>query len=142
VTRRGFFVVAGLLLGAAGIVRGADAAADWKQIEAMETNAPAAQSQWKTRAEAQAGTIEYLCRQKEELLAFIASYPQDAHVPDAKMRLAHLLATLGDLEQQPRLRREAEAIARSNSSRSRGCGSVGRMSSLRGCRSSCSRWTW
>jgi len=107
--RRGFFVVAGLLLGAAGSARG-DAAADWQQIEAMETNAPAAQSQWKTRAEAQAGTIEYLGRQKQELLAFIASYPQDAHVADAKMRLAHLLATLGDLEQEPRLRREAEGM--------------------------------
>lgn len=100
-------VVAGLLLGASGSARG-DAAADWKQIEAMETNAPAAQ--WKTREEAQAGAIEYLEKQEQALRAFIAGYPQDAHAPDAKMRLAHLLATLGDLEQEPRLRREADGV--------------------------------
>jgi len=96
-----------LLLGVPGDAR-ADANSDWQQIEAMEANAPSAQ--WKTRAEAESGTIAYLGKQEEALRMFIAAYSGDAHAPDAKLRLAHLLATRADLDQNLRERREAEAI--------------------------------
>jgi len=100
-------VVAGLSLSVGGIARG-DADADWRQIEAMDSNAPA--GQWKSRAEAEAGTLEYLGKQEQELRGFLASYPDDPHAPDAKLRLAHLLATRADLEQKPSERRSADAI--------------------------------
>ena len=103
----GFCAAAVLLLGAAAIAR-ADAAGEWQQIEAMDANAPA--GHWKTREEARTGAIEYLGKQEETLRMFIAAYPGDAHVPDARLRLAHLLATRGDLDQNPRERREAEAV--------------------------------
>ena len=103
----GFCAAAGLLLGAAGRVR-ADADGDWQQIEAMEANAPSAQ--WTTREEAQTGAIEYLGKQEQALRGFIAGYPDNAHTPEAKLRLAHLLATRGDLDQDPRERRQAEAM--------------------------------
>jgi thiol-disulfide isomerase/thioredoxin len=98
---------AGLLLGGAGRAR-ADADGDWQRIEAMETNAPS--DQWKTREEAQAGAIEYLGKQEEALRGFIAVYPEDARTAEAKLRLAHLLGTLGDLEEDPAERRKADAV--------------------------------
>ena len=103
----GLCAAAGLLLGAPGSAR-ADAAGDWQQIEDMEANAPSAQ--WNTRAAALAGAIKYLGKQEEALRMFIAAYPADAHAPDARLRLAHLLATRGDLDQNPRDRREADAV--------------------------------
>jgi thiol-disulfide isomerase/thioredoxin len=109
-TRRGWlsFWVAGVLsLSIGGIARG-DADADWRQIEAMDSNAPA--GQWKSRAEAEAGTVEYLGKQEQELRGFVDSYPEDPHAPDAKLRLAHLLATRADLEQKPFEQRAADAI--------------------------------
>lgn len=104
----GFCIAAALSLGAVRSAR-ADADADWQQITAMESGAPGA-DQWKTREEAQAGTLEYLGRQEQALRAFIAAYPQDARAADAKLRLAHLLATRADLAQDPRERRAAEAL--------------------------------
>jgi len=108
--RRGLMrlaVAGGMLLCAAGNAR-ADAAGDWQQIEAMDASPPP--GDWKTREEAQAGALEYLAKQEEGLRAFIAAYPDDAHAPDAKLRLAHLLATRADLKQDPRERREADAL--------------------------------
>ena len=98
-----------VLLGglAAGNAR-ADAGGDWQQIEAMEANAPA--GQWKTREEARTGAIEYLGKQEQALRGFIASYPEDAHTVEAKLRLAHLLATRGDLKEDPSGRREADGV--------------------------------
>jgi peroxiredoxin len=99
--------MAGLLLAAAGSARG-DADGDWRQIDAMENNPPSAQ--WRTPEEAEAGTIEYLGKQKEGLQAFITRYPEDSRVPEAKIRLAHLLATKGDMEQDPSGRRASDAM--------------------------------
>ena len=101
-------VAAALFLGAAAPAARADAAADWQQVQALDSAPPT--GQWKTREEARAGTLEYLAKQEQALRAFIAGYPDDAHAPDAKLRLAHLLATRADLEQSPRERREAEAV--------------------------------
>jgi hypothetical protein len=103
----GLCLVAGLSLGTSVRAR-ADAAADWQQIVAMDQNAPVAQ--WKTREEAQAGAIEYLNKQEDALREFIAAYPEDTHAPDAKLRLAHLLATRADLDQNAGERREAGAV--------------------------------
>jgi thiol-disulfide isomerase/thioredoxin len=86
----------------------ADAAGDWAQIDAMEQNAPSAQ--WKTREEMQAGALDYLGKQEVALRAYIAAYPDDAHTPDAKLRLAHLLATRADLKPDPRDKARAEAL--------------------------------
>jgi peroxiredoxin len=85
-----------------------DADGAWQQIEAMEKNAPS--GQWTTREQAQTGTIEYLGKQEQALRAFIAAYPGDAHAPDAKLRLAHLLATLADIEQDPGERRASDTV--------------------------------
>lgn len=101
------WLAAGFLLIAAAGAR-ADADADWKQIESMDTKAPS--SRWTSREQAQAGAIKYLGEQEQALRAFIAAYPGDARVPEAKLRLAHLLATRGDIEVDPRGRRQAEAI--------------------------------
>jgi hypothetical protein len=100
-------IAATLCLWAAPSAR-ADAAADWQQIQALDSAPPT--GQWKNREEARAGTLEYLAKQEQALRAFVTGYPDDAHAPDAKLRLAHLLATRADLEQSPRERREAEAI--------------------------------
>ena len=85
-----------------------DAKADWQQIEAMDSTPPA--GQWTTREQARAGTIEYLGRQEQGLRGFIAAYPGDTHASEAKLRLAHLLATRADIEQDPRQRRASDAI--------------------------------
>jgi thiol-disulfide isomerase/thioredoxin len=90
-----------------GSVR-ADALADWQQIEAMEKQGPG--QQWQTSDEARTGTLDYLAKQEQTLRMFIATYPGDAHEPDAKMRLAHLLATRADLEENPAERRAADAM--------------------------------
>jgi len=99
--------VGALLLGATGIASG-DADGDWGQIEAMEKNAPA--GQWTTQQEAEEGTLEYLGKQEDALRGFINNYPDDARVPEATLRLAHLLATRADIDQDPRERRASEAM--------------------------------
>ncbi len=99
--------VGALLLGTAGMAKG-DADGDWKQIEAMEKNAPA--GQWTTQQEAETGTLEYLGKQEDALRGFIDNYPDDARVPEATLRLAHLLATRADIDQDPRERRASEAM--------------------------------
>jgi len=100
--------IAMALPGLAGRAR-ADAGADWQGIEAMEKQGPDSQ-QWKTSDEARAGTLDYLAKQEQTLRMFIAAYPNDAHAPDAKLRLAHLLATRADIEQNPSVRRAADAM--------------------------------
>jgi hypothetical protein len=87
----------------------ADADSAWEQIDAMEKNAPPA-NQWTTREQARAGTVAYLGKQEEMLKAFITHYESDSREPEAKMRLAHLLATLGDIEQDPGERRASDAV--------------------------------
>ncbi|MGA3172183.1 MAG: TlpA disulfide reductase family protein [Chthoniobacteraceae bacterium] len=93
-----------LSLAAPASVR-ADANGDWRQIQAMETSAPT--SDWSTSEDMRAVTVGYLGRQEQALRAFIVAYPADIRIPDAKLRLAHLLATLGDLEQDPALRAQS-----------------------------------
>jgi hypothetical protein len=96
-----------LLLAATPRAR-ADADAEWNRIEAMESNAPA--DQWKSRDQARAGAIAYLGKQEQAIRVFIASYPDDPRTPDANLRLAHLLATLGDIAQDPAKRSEADNV--------------------------------
>lgn len=98
-----------LILLALAVHADGDAASDWQQIVAMDTATPAS-DQWKTRADAEAGALEYLGKQEQTLRDFISSYPGDAHAPDAKLRLAHLLATRGDLKQDSQDRHDSEAI--------------------------------
>jgi peroxiredoxin len=99
--------MAGLLSGAA-MARG-DALSDWQEIQTMEKQGPASQ-QWQTSDEARSGTLEYLAKQEQTLRMFINTYPDDVHAPDAKLRLAHLLATRADLEQNPLERRASDAM--------------------------------
>jgi len=102
------FLIAALLLGLSPVIR-ADPDADWQQIQSMEANGPQ-QQDWGSAAQARAGTIEYLGKQEEALRHFIATYPSNSLVPEAKMRLAHLLATRADLEQDTALRVASNAI--------------------------------
>jgi peroxiredoxin len=99
--------VAALLLTGAISAR-ADADGDWQQIEAMDTNGPS--QQFQNRDQARAGTVDYLGKQEQSLRNFIATWPDDPRVPEAKLRLAHLLATLADLEEDPSFRRASDAI--------------------------------
>jgi peroxiredoxin len=103
----GLYAAAALLLCAAGSVRG-DADGDWQQIQAMDKSGPS--QQWQSRDQAQAGTIDFLAKQEQTLRMFITAYPADSREPDAKMRLAHLLATRADLEQNPLERRASDAV--------------------------------
>jgi len=103
----GFYMAATLLLCAAGSVRG-DADSEWQEIQAMDKSGPS--QQWQSREQAQAGTIDFLAKQEQTLRMFITAYPADTRVPDAKMRLAHLLATRADLEQNPLERRASDAV--------------------------------
>ena len=86
----------------------ADAPSDWSQIQALDTAPPS--GQWKSRQQAEAGALDYLASQERTFRAFIASYPADPHTPDVKLRLAHLLATRADLQQNPQERRQADAL--------------------------------
>jgi thiol-disulfide isomerase/thioredoxin len=106
-SRQGIFVAAALLLAATAGAR-ADADADWAQIQAMDSNGPS--QQWQSQEEARDGTIEYLGKQEKALRDFIADYPADTHLPDAKLRLAHLLATRADFAQDSTQRLAANAI--------------------------------
>jgi peroxiredoxin len=90
------------------IIARADAGADWAQIEAMDKNGPT--QQWQSGDQARDAAIDYLGKQEQTLRAFIAAYPDDSHAPDAKLRLAHLLATRADLQQDPAQRRASDAI--------------------------------
>jgi thiol-disulfide isomerase/thioredoxin len=104
---RNLIVAAALLLAATAGAR-ADADADWAQIQAMDSNGPA--QQWQSQDQARDATIEYLGKQEQALRAFIAAYPNDTHVPDVKLRLAHLLATLADFNQDSAQRLASNAI--------------------------------
>jgi thiol-disulfide isomerase/thioredoxin len=95
------------LLVAAGSARG-DADRDWQTIEAMDTAGP--QQQYQSRDEAQAATVDYLGKQEAALKDFVAEYPSDARVIEAKLRLAHLYGTLADISQDPTLRRKSDSI--------------------------------
>lgn len=106
-SRAASWMVAGFLFCGAASAR-ADALADWQQIEAMDKQGPG--EQWSSSDQARAGTLDYLARQEQTLRMFIGAYPDDSHAPDAKMRLAHLLATRADLEQNPTERRAANAV--------------------------------
>jgi peroxiredoxin len=85
-----------------------DAGGDWAQIEAMEKARPVTEEM--TREQAAEATVDFLGKQEQALRAYIADYPSDAHEPDAKMRLAHLLATRADLDGDPGERRKADAV--------------------------------
>jgi len=104
---RSVIFVAALMLAATTAAR-ADADADWAQIEAMDSNGPA--QQWQSQDQARDATIEYLGKQEKALRDFITAYASDARVPDAKLRLAHLLATRADFQQDSAQRLASDAI--------------------------------
>ena len=106
--RPGGPIVFALLLLAATVSARADADADWAQINAMDANGPS--QQWQSEEQARDTTLDYLGKQEKALRDFIAAYPGDAHVPDAKLRLAHLLATRADLAQDSSQRVASDAI--------------------------------
>jgi tetratricopeptide (TPR) repeat protein len=105
---RSLIALIAICIAALPLAARAGADSDWAQIEAMENGSPAAK--WATRDQAQAGAIDYLGKQEQALQDFIVAYPKDPRVADAKMRMAHLLATLGDLEQDPNGRERANTI--------------------------------
>jgi thiol-disulfide isomerase/thioredoxin len=96
-----------LYIVALATARGA-ATDDWAAIVAMDKNPPA--DHWTSREEAQSATLDYLAKQETILRNFIATYPQDPHTPDARLRLAHLLATRADLQQDDAGRRAADSL--------------------------------
>jgi len=99
--------MASLLLAVAMSALG-DADGDWQQIQSMDANGPG--QDWQNAQQARTGTIEFLAKQEQALRAFIANWPDDARAQQAQLRLAHLLATRADIEQDPALRRASDAI--------------------------------
>lgn len=80
---------------------------DWQQITALEAGP---QTKWKTRDEARAVTLAHFARQEKSLRAFAAAHPADPRSIEARLRLAHLLATRGDLQGSVNARTEAAQI--------------------------------
>lgn len=101
-----------ILLGVAALAIGghvwADAASDWDAIVAMDATGPSGDIQ--NRDEARKAALDYMGKQEKVLRDFVAAYPTDPHTPDAKLRLAHLLATRADLNEDPGDRRASDAI--------------------------------
>ncbi len=77
---------------------------DWQQIVNLDAGPKAT---WKTREEARATTLAFLERQEKALRDFVAKYPTDPHTFEARLRLVHLLGTLGDLQNSAKPRVEA-----------------------------------
>jgi len=86
----------------------ADADEDWQTILSLDAGPPHAE--WKTREEARSATLAFFNVQEKTLRDFIAKYPADPRVIDAKLRLAHLLAIRGDLDGNQKARNESAAI--------------------------------
>lgn len=77
----------------------ADAATEWKAITDMdagpEGNAP-------TRDVAKQLMTAHFDKVEQALRAYIAAYPSDAHLVDARLRLSHLLIVRSELENKPK----------------------------------------
>lgn len=72
----------------------ADTEQEWSEILALDAGP---KGEIKTREQARALTLPHLEVQEMALRQFIASHPDDPRCVDARLRLAHLLATSGDL---------------------------------------------
>ncbi|MEI6350526.1 MAG: TlpA disulfide reductase family protein [Verrucomicrobiota bacterium] len=75
-----------------------DSQAAWNAIVALDSGPKAAIA---SREDARAISLEFLAKQEAALRGFVKDYPKDAHLLDAQLRLAHLLATRSDLVGTP-----------------------------------------
>ena len=78
---------------------------DWQAVLALDAG-PQAQS--RTGAEAQAALLSHLAAQERALRAFITTHASDARQFDARLRLARLFALRGEIQNDTKLRNEAE----------------------------------
>lgn len=76
----------------------ADAASDWQSILALDAGP---QRKPSGREEALLTARNHLLLQKRALKGFLARYPQDEQAPRAKLRLAGILATEGNMDRDP-----------------------------------------
>jgi len=76
----------------------ADAEQDWQKIVALDIG-PKGEAQ--TREQARKLMLEHFDQQDHALKLFISTYPGNAHVVEAWLRLSHLLAVRCDLEGKP-----------------------------------------
>ncbi len=84
-----------------------DADLDWKQIVLLDAGP---RVEFKSREEARVRTLKHLAMQEKSLRDFLQNHPGDSHDLDARLRLAHLLATRGDLQPQPEAIVQAQKI--------------------------------
>lgn len=80
---------------------------DWARIQSLEAGP---QAKITTREEAKRVTLEHLAVQEKALRDFIAAYPGDARVLDARLRLARLLSVRSDFQEAPALADQAEKM--------------------------------
>lgn len=95
-----------LMLAAATACAGG-AADDWDALLALDRG-PQSQARSATEARAMAGS--HLDQQEKALRSFIASYPQDAHVFEAQLRLVRLLEIRGGFQGSEKARAEARQL--------------------------------
>jgi peroxiredoxin len=98
-------ILAGLLLTA--FAGAADVETDWKTITALDAGP---QQQPKSAEEARTLILVHLTKQERALRSFIETYPKDARVFEAKLRLARLLQIRGDLDESEALRAEGKRM--------------------------------
>lgn len=99
--------VALALLAGCGMLRAGDADQDWQAIVALDAGP---QEQPKNAEAAAQMVLGHLARQEKALRTFIASYPQDARVFEARLRLARLLQIRADFEHSEKPRVEARRL--------------------------------
>lgn len=87
--------------------RAGDAETDWQAIAALDAGP---QQQPQTAEAAQVIVLAHLNRQELALRAFLAAYPDDFHVFEARLRLGRLLQIRGDLEDSDKKRAEGKKM--------------------------------
>jgi len=96
--------LAALLIAAATWSARADADSDWAKVLKFDSGPSATPA---SHEEAVRIAHEFFGRQQAALREFIAAYPSDPHVLDAKLRLISIQAAEGEMDQQPEQVRQA-----------------------------------
>ena len=94
-----------LLLAAAAFAGAADE--DWQAVIALDAGPEALA---RSGAEAQAAIVAHLAAQERALRAFIGAHAGDAHAFEARLRLARLFAIRADVQNDSKLRSEADRM--------------------------------
>lgn len=96
--------LAALLVAATTWSAHADANSDWANVLKFDAGPSATPT---SHEEAVRIAHEFFGRQQAALRSFIAAYPSDPHVLDAKLRLISIQAAEGEMDQQPEQVRQA-----------------------------------